>query len=110
MLRLLERDPHGHRLHDLLARFRGHEVALTGALEDTQDRLEQTHREASRARCHGAGADCALLLGIELQRECDALAVELVHVRMAIAGTSEELRDHDERRFASAQSPLSTPA
>jgi hypothetical protein len=109
MLRLLERDRHGQRLCDLLARFRGHELALTSALHAVQEHVEQIHRDASRARCHGGDDDEALLRGIELQRECDALATELVHVRLAIAGACEELRDHDDRRFA-AHRALSTPA
>jgi hypothetical protein len=108
MLRLLDRDVHAHRLRDLLARFRAHELSLDAELQALQAVLELTHREASNARCQGACAERALTCSTELQQECDAVAVELVHVRMAVAGTCEELREHDERRFACRA--LSTPA
>ncbi len=100
MLRLLERDPHGHRLRDLLARFHAQELLLAGALHDAQAELERDHRAASFERCPGTDGDHAMIAhAIALQRECDVLATELVHVRMAIAGTCEEVREHDDRRF-----------
>jgi hypothetical protein len=110
MLRLLERDPHGQRLRDLLARFRTQELLLDATLQHVQAELEAGHRESGRARGDGAAADhAALVRCAALQLECDLLATEIVHVRLAIAGTCEELHEHDQRRFVAARALL-TPA
>ncbi|MBX3463589.1 MAG: hypothetical protein KF830_10485 [Planctomycetes bacterium] len=99
MLRALERDPHTTRLNDLLRRFRAQELSMAEALHDLQTELEGTQREAIFRRGDGAAAVERLLRRCsELQGECDLLATELVHVRLAIAGTGEELAEHHERR------------
>ena len=111
MLRLLERDPHGQRLRDLLARFRTQELDATARLEDLQLELESVHRESSfRAIAKPDGPATLQPLCIEMQLECDQLATELVHVRMAVAGACEELAEHDRRRFLESNQPLSTTA
>jgi hypothetical protein len=113
MLRLLERDPHGLRLRDLLGRFRAQELSLTAALFDLQGMLESTHREASDGRELGGDTTLAILERCsQIQVECDEMATDLVHVRMAIAGAVEELADHDRRRFDRDRSTtlVSTPA
>lgn len=103
MLRLLERDPHAQRLRDLLARFRSQEVAVALHLQDLQAELDLLHRETHQQAIDGAashGAQIARCIG--MQSECDALATELVHVRLAIAGVCEEMAEHDRRRFGDA--------
>ena len=111
MLRLLERDLHGQRLRDLLSRFRTQELSLAAALPDLQEAAEHTHRETSfRQLADAADARALLARCVELQTECDLLAIELVHVRMAVAGVLEELADHDERRFQATMVSCSTSA
>lgn len=111
MLRLLDRDGHGQRLRDLLSRFHAQELSLGAVLEELEAEVERVHREASMRRLIDEGDDRALLARCaKLQTECDLLATELVHVRMAIAGALEELTDHDQRRFDAADALLSTPA
>jgi hypothetical protein len=101
MLRVLERDSHGGRLADLLRRFRQQETTMTQALHDMQADLEHWHREANFLRATAsAGADATLARCADLQAECDLLATELVHVRMAVTGTCEELADHESRLHA----------
>lgn len=103
MLRLLERDPHAQRLRDLLARFRSQEVAVMLHMQDLQAGLERLHRETSEQAIAGAASHAAQLARcIGMQGECDVLATELVHVRLAIAGVCEEMAEHDRRRFGDA--------
>ena len=108
MLRVLGNDPHGDRLSDLLMRFRAQESSMTRVLEELQSELEFWHREASQARSgswqHGSWQQTNDLLRrcTLLQAECDQLATELVHVRMAVAGTAEELAEHESRMHHSA--------
>lgn len=100
MLRLLERDLHGQRLRDLLSRFRDHELCLGATLHDFQAELDAAQRAAARDRMEAATvARQQLRLCSDLQLACDQLAMDLVHVRMAIAGAREELEEHDRRRF-----------
>lgn len=100
MLRLLERDSHGHRLRDLLGRFRDEELALSASLRAHQDELESVQRAAARHRVDLEEIQRPLLARCtELQTLCDDLATELVHVRMAVAGACEELAEHDRERF-----------
>lgn len=98
MLRALEGEPHGERLRGLLQRFRAQEQVMTGVLHDLQAELEHWHREANFLRGAAPTAATKMLQRCtDLQVECDMLAIELVHVRMAIAGTGEELADHEGR-------------
>jgi len=103
VLRLLESDCHGQRLRDLLSRFREQEVALCALLVELAEAIDHAQEATCRAAAaaaidhHARLADCTAL-----QIESDGLTTELVHVRMAIAGTHEELTDHDQRRFRAA--------
>lgn len=92
MLRALENEPHGTRLRRLLQNFRAQEHAMTELLHQLQAELEHWHREAIFLRSAAPiSATTMLDRCTELQSECDLLATELVHVRMAISGTGEEL-------------------
>lgn len=98
MLRALDRDPHSSRLAELLRHFRAQELSMTEVLHDLQAELEHWHREANFLRPTApAAGERALRRCTELQAECDLLATELVHVRMAISGTGEELADQQGR-------------
>lgn len=112
MLLLLERDPHGQRLRDLLRHFRGQEQRLTAALQALQSEAEDRDRAATEHQLGIAVAVPAssLARSIELQTECDLVATDLVHVRMAIAGTGEELATHDQRRVRHSWLAQETPA
>lgn len=92
MLRLLAPESHRERLAALLRRWRIEERVLREVLRELQDELERWHRETSRLRLGDAEAPARHLQQCtELQLECDALATELVHVRMAVLGLEEEL-------------------
>ena len=68
---------------------------MTEVLHDLQAELEYWHREANFQRPLSAAEGArALRRCSDLQTECDLLATELVHVRLAISGTGEELADH----------------
>jgi hypothetical protein len=110
MLLLLERDPHGQRLCDLLHHFRRQEQRLTDSLQSLQEEAERRDRAASLHQLGLAPAASSLAHSIELQIECDLVATDLVHVRMAIAGTSEELAVHDQRRVRRSWLAQETPA
>ena len=98
MLKVLDRDPHSPRLRSLIQRYRAEEAQMTAALLELQAELEREHRSATIARLEEQepGGD-TLDRCIELQHECDELATELVHVRMAVTGAVEELADHEGR-------------
>jgi hypothetical protein len=112
MLRRLDPDPHGSRLRDLLHRFRAQAAGMQQALAAMATELERWQHEASRARLAGSEDGAPLLDRCrELQAEHDALAIELVHVRLAVAGTAEELADHElGRRSSAGAERLLTPA
>ena len=113
MLRALENEPHAPRLRSLLQNFRAQEQAMTAVLQEMQAELEHWHREAVYLRATSAiGAASMLDRCSELQTECELLATELVHVRMAIAGAGEELVDHEGRlvRAGLAFGRQATPA
>lgn len=98
MLKALDRDPHSGRLGGLLQHFRAQELSMTEVLHELQAELEFWHREANFLRPMSAvDGERALRRCSELQVECDQLATELVHVRMAISGAGEELADHQGR-------------
>ena len=114
MLRALDRDPHAQRLRELLQRFRAQELSMTAVLQDLQNQLEFWHRETSYLQIGTQSPAEALVMRCrELQSECDTLATELVHVRMAISGASEELAEQEGRlvlRGPLADDLLLTPA
>lgn len=108
MLRLLEPAPPARRLRELLQRFRAQEQGMAAALHELQAELERCHREASELRQAESDALDALLRHCgALQAECDQLATELVHVRLAVAGTADELAACEQ---AAARDRLLTPA
>jgi hypothetical protein len=107
MLRRLDPDPHGRRLRELLHRFRAEEATLRHALDQLEAALEDSHREASRDRLIDPGTALPLEHCRRLQTEHDDLAIELVHVRLAVAGTAEELAEHESSR---RRERLLTPA
>jgi hypothetical protein len=112
VLRLLEIDEHGRRLRDLLSRFRAQELAISSALDHLAAAAAAAQEDAWHAAFASDGAhDRRVARCIELQAEIDRLEVELVHVRMAIHGTQEELEAHDHRRFTAARSlAIASPA
>lgn len=96
MLRRHDPDPHGSRLRELLQRFCAQEVGMQQALAAIAADLERWHHETSRTRLVGTEDGGPLLDRCrELQTEHDALAIELVHVRLAVIGTAEELAEHE---------------
>lgn len=98
MLKALDRDPHAARLGDLLQYFRTQESSITGVLHELQAELEHWHHAADTLRTRPPeDGGRALQRCTDLQAECDLLATELVHVRLAIAGAGEELADHQGR-------------
>ncbi len=98
MWRALDNDPYARRLRELLRRFRAQELSMTAVLLDLQAELEHWHLEASFLRLGGQEVKVPLRRRCrELQAECDLIATELVHVRMAISGAGEELADHEGR-------------
>ena len=95
----LELVPHTARLQDLLASFPAQEDLMAAELRELETELERCHREATGRRLDGHADAGPLLRHVrELQVECDALANDLVHVRMAIQGAVEELGDRRRSR------------
>ena len=88
-------------LRRMLDRFRAQQLSMTAALDSLQAELETWHRESSALQRRGNGVVFMVRRCIDLQAECDLIAVELGHVRMAIAGASEELAEHEARFSAS---------
>jgi hypothetical protein len=98
MLRVLDRSVHATRLRRLIDMFRRQEAEMRDLLLSLQAELEHWHREAAFRRLDSAAVDTGLLDRCsDLQQHCDALATELVHVRLAILGAGEELADEEGR-------------
>ena len=98
MLQALE-VPHVERLHQLLQRFRTEELSLQAVLTDLQAELEHCLGETTFLRCIDPHRGESLVRQcVELQAECDQLAIELAHVRLAILGVGEELANGDRPR------------
>ncbi|MBL9076235.1 MAG: hypothetical protein JNL08_01950 [Planctomycetes bacterium] len=111
MLRALDRDPHAQRLDDLLRSFRTQEAAMVRLLAEVSQDLECCQREANFLRAtRPAAAERMLDRCRDLQLECDLLATELVHVRMAVAGAGDELDEHRRRRPHGAEHGTRLPA
>ena len=92
-------ESHAYRLRQLMTHFHAQERSMRAVLQELQARLELSHREASYQQvdvdrtpssAHELFEQC-----LDMQAECDRLATELVHVRMAISGTGEELAQHE---------------
>jgi len=112
MLLLLEPESHRDRLVTLLRRWRTEERVLREALQEMQAELEQRDRQACHLQIGGSGSEAGPAeSGIGLQTECDELATELVHVRMAVLGLEEELAlVRDELSSGSRRGPLCAEA
>ncbi len=97
MLKALEAEGHCVRLRDLCQRFRASEMAMTAVLNEMQDELEFWHREASYQQLTASPSAATWRQRcVELQAECDVLATELVHVRLAVSGAMEELAAYED--------------
>ena len=95
MLQVLEAQPHVARLLQLQRRFRAEASSLYAVLADLQTELEASHRESARLRLtDGPDADRLANRCSALQQECDDVAIELAHVRLAVSGVEEELYAH----------------
>lgn len=96
----------------LLHRFSAQEAGMRAALDDLEERLRRWHEATQRDRLDGGAddGDTALQSGAALQAEHDALAIELVHVRLAVAGTAEELAAWNARPAGTIAEPLLTSA
>lgn len=90
---------HGERLRELLHRYRAQEQVLRELLEQQQDQLEETDRQHCRNLLEPIGPE-APTREEALQTACEELANELLHVRMAVIGTAEELALHEQSRPA----------
>ena len=84
-------DPNPTRVRFLIARYRAEEATLTQALDEQvalRDRIERT----AASECSMPGARAAMRRHSQmLDRCCDDLATELLHVRLALLGATEEL-------------------
>jgi hypothetical protein len=104
-------DDHGRRLHLLLQRFSAQEAGMREALAELATELARWHATARRERMDGEHVDdAALQQCVALQAEYDSLAIELVHVRLAVAGTAEELATWANRPTPMLAEALLTPA
>ena len=100
MLQASERNPHASGLQRLVQRFAAEERSLAAELQALHAELERCHRETAFLRLDDGGAAVAEALlrrCSALQGECDHLATELVHVRMAVQGAGEEFAEHLQR-------------
>ena len=88
------------RLRLLLQRWRVEEQVLAVLLAELQVDRDATQREMSWRRLIGVTPEPRLQQrGLQLQEEHDAIAIELAHVRMAIAGAATELARIDPTRL-----------
>ena len=104
MWRALEPTERSLDLRRLLARFRAQELSMIAVLDSLQAELETWHRESPARQRRGDGVVFMVQRCTDLQAECDEIAVELTHVRMAIAGASEEIAEH-EAMFTASHRP-----
>ncbi|MBL8738177.1 MAG: hypothetical protein JNL12_17220 [Planctomycetes bacterium] len=92
---VLELVDHRGRLRALLHRYRAQEDLLRQLLEERQERLEEADRERTRELFEPT-SPMPLAVDAALHGEVEDLATELLHVRMAVLGTAEELALHDD--------------
>jgi hypothetical protein len=68
---------------------------MSAALDSLQAELAAWHRESSSLQRRGDGVVFMVQRCTDLQCECDQIAAELTHVRMAIARIQEEIAEHE---------------
>ena len=100
MLPAPDRLQHGERLRELLHRYRAQEQVLRELLDQQQDELERADRQHCRNLIEPTGPTIQQHDEAALQTACEELATELLHVRMAVIGTAEELAMHEASRPA----------
>lgn len=84
--------PHEERLASLLRRWRAEARSLRCTLAELQAEQDQAARDSTWLQLHGEDPGSVLRRHIaQLQLECDDIAVELMHVRLAIQGAEIEL-------------------
>jgi hypothetical protein len=89
------------RLQLLQQRWRDEERTLETVLAELQRVRDLAARELAWRRLQGAVAEPRLAqCALRLQEECDAVAIELSHVRLALAGASDELARQGSARLA----------
>lgn len=91
---------HGARLRDLLHRYRAQEQVLRELLDLQQTELERADAERCRDLIEPAGPALGHPGDTALLTACEELQTELLHVRMAVLGTAEELALHETVRPA----------
>lgn len=83
---------HVDRLHSLLRRWRAEAAVLGETLAELQGEHDHAAREATWLRLRGEEPGSPLLRHVALlQRECDDVAIELMHVQLAVQGAEIEL-------------------
>ncbi len=94
------------RLLELQRRWQSEERAVSTVLAELETDLEEIQREVAFHRLLAEPRPLLEQRLTELRGECDALATELAHVRLALAGVRSELnRDHDWNRIDRARTP-----
>lgn len=96
---------HHARLRELLHRYRAQEQVLRELLDQQQSELERADVERCRDLIEPIGPALEPSSEAALQAACEELATELLHVRMAVLGTAEELALHE-----TVRPPLPLPA
>lgn len=97
MLPAPDHQRHGERLRELLHRYRAQEAVLRELLDQQQEQLELADRQRCLEVLEPIGAMPCHEAEAALQAACEDLATELLHVRMAVLGTAEELALHAAR-------------
>ncbi len=90
---LPELSPH-ERLLELQARWQSEERAITTVLAELELELEEQERDLAFHRLVGETRPWLAHRCAELRAECEALASELGHVRLALAGVTAEIGPH----------------
>jgi hypothetical protein len=85
-----EPTPHA-RLHELQRRWQSEERAIATVLGELEADLEELLRDVAFQRIVGEQQPQLLRRCAELRGECEALATELAHVRLALVGVTAEL-------------------
>ncbi|MCA8974078.1 MAG: hypothetical protein KDC98_05115 [Planctomycetes bacterium] len=87
-------------LQQLRARLRCQLIGMFSHLAELARELEQRHSEAVRDRLSGSDAIGRDPVSCEMQDEHDELAMQIAHVRLALAGVEEEIGDRRCLSFA----------